>query len=438
MLLSFEELCEHPLLSRLNIPQRVWENPHVFANSVSDEILSLVMVHEAQLLSAIRRLNQEMSQQDKLRCWCMIVFRGGSIDLDILYSVFLELKIDLYQAFIITLQYRRSFSTDYAEKLINQHPGLIEFVKLNHYSLMREAAKTAEINIIRNLFNLADRYHFNRVDMISANDFEVYFNAAANNDYPIIKLLFEREDLIFSYVAFCTQNSKQVVLNFAEEKLREVREGKRNFLKRYQESSFDLSPEHAQLYTKMLRFLVRLNNTKYIDDIQFLLKIPSIRLLIYSEKDRFSEELEDCGLQIKICFEMMDFHQLLIQFTSSLGLCGVDPGGVCLGFSLKWIEAQLLNSSSKFQSRINWLIQYSKTHIKMDVLLSDALSQLEQWDIHAFFQSLIVFQNPINYPGLLDGRLNQEQFDDTSRLIGSDVLIGHQGFFYFSYDNQNL
>ena len=123
------------------------------------------------------------------------------------------------------------------------------------------------------------------------------------------------------------------------------------------------------------------------------------------------------------------FHSLLADLFNSLGY--EKEEGLCHGFSLRWLEAMMLGEQeiNTFIERIN-IIQNEK-----DVLV-DLFNQVKtsNWknlaeqdkrkllDIHAFFDSLALFQGPGEYAKVFDACVNQFNINLTSSLASSEAI----------------
>src|SRR5262249_35777714 len=109
--------------------------------------------------------------------------------------------------------------------------------------------------------------------------------------------------------------------------------------------------------------------------------------------------------------------------------------GLCRGTTLRWLEAALLGRKHMFYKRINKILYEANT---LDCLrrslnqlnqktiakipLTPAESELQALELPAFFESIVLYQNPSNFQAAFNAPVVQQNFETIAKLAGSDAL----------------
>jgi ankyrin repeat protein len=131
-------------------------------------------------------------------------------------------------------------------------------------------------------------------------------------------------------------------------------------------------------------------------------------------------------------------HTSILKLGQLLGYLTAEAGGCCHGFTIKWLEALLLEDEKAFDKRITRLSKYfSKNqsyirdieNIKQKVKqhLSLTAQEKELLDITAFYESMTLFQTPHYFSKVFNQPLTQANIDDISLIASSSQTVEQNG-----------
>ncbi len=109
--------------------------------------------------------------------------------------------------------------------------------------------------------------------------------------------------------------------------------------------------------------------------------------------------------------------------------------GVCHGTTIRWLEACLLQQEDRFHSRIEKILklderffeQFEKAQEKIKRREELTEDELALYDIHAFLDSIALYQLPFNYRELFNANLNQLDIQAVAQLACSDAIQAQGG-----------
>ena len=143
----------------------------------------------------------------------------------------------------------------------------------------------------------------------------------------------------------------------------------------------------------------------------------------------------------------MTLHRTLIQIGSNLGYFEENLAGICNGFTMKWLEACLLNERDIFDRRLQRLLDNPPTLFEVDNIKKiikqagrsynkDTLTadQKEIIDISAFYDNIVLYQNPERYQEWYSETLTQRNIDKMSVLASSEEIAKQGGLSAVHYD----
>lgn len=148
----------------------------------------------------------------------------------------------------------------------------------------------------------------------------------------------------------------------------------------------------------------------------------------------------------------MPFHDLLLALHSALGY-QTNPGGLCYGFSMRWLEAALLSDGAlhAFEQRMNLLRAVSSRRELIRLIQSAkrktaaARNEMDKRfvELPAFFDSLELYQSPASYAFLFNRYYSQLDWDSISLIASSEQIqdLGGLSRVYsepFIYSNTEL
>jgi hypothetical protein len=112
-----------------------------------------------------------------------------------------------------------------------------------------------------------------------------------------------------------------------------------------------------------------------------------------------------------------------------LGYIPADSRGVCHGFTLKWLEACLLGEEEQFTERLRTITsEYNLKEkigtVKDKVKAGHKLTEVEEHylDILAFYEGILLFQSPYEFPNLFNKNLNQMDYELVSPFASADKI----------------
>ncbi|NDH08776.1 MAG: hypothetical protein EBY16_04045 [Gammaproteobacteria bacterium] len=128
-------------------------------------------------------------------------------------------------------------------------------------------------------------------------------------------------------------------------------------------------------------------------------------------------------------YKIMITHKQLIQLAQKFGY-PVNDAGICHGFTMRWIEAVLTGDTKKFEERLfhihhridGWLQSSIIKHPKQ----SDAFES-KYWDVKAFFESLLLFQERDSGRQILGSFIRQDDIEKLSVIASSDKMRTYHG-----------
>lgn len=128
----------------------------------------------------------------------------------------------------------------------------------------------------------------------------------------------------------------------------------------------------------------------------------------------------------------MDIHDSIEEIQKQLGY-KVSPVGSCHGFSLRWLEACLLNEENIFDARVLKIVNEVDT-------LTEAIKEAQKkpvkeltendmqlLDIPAFYESLELYQMPDRHSSLFGVVLHQVDVRKISSLASSEKILSQGG-----------
>ena len=130
----------------------------------------------------------------------------------------------------------------------------------------------------------------------------------------------------------------------------------------------------------------------------------------------------------------MNTHKSLINAIKLLGYSH-EQARLCMGVTLRWLEACLLNEEKIFADRLKKIRLFGpKLRSLMDNIIgkkeeASSLTALEIWDIFAFLESVIIYQNSSRYTSLFakGHSLSPYCFDAISEIASSDKIKAQGG-----------
>lgn len=128
----------------------------------------------------------------------------------------------------------------------------------------------------------------------------------------------------------------------------------------------------------------------------------------------------------------MDVHDSIEEIQKQLGY-KVSPVGSCHGFSLRWLEACLLNEENIFDARILKIVNEFDTLTKAikeaqkKPIKELTENDMQLLDIPAFYESLELYQMPTHHSSLFGVVLHQVDVKKISSLASSEKILSQGG-----------
>lgn len=125
----------------------------------------------------------------------------------------------------------------------------------------------------------------------------------------------------------------------------------------------------------------------------------------------------------------MDFHDDLIKISNALGYD--KKLGFCHGFTLRWLEAVLLQQENIFYKRIEYILNEGAEKLSTEVNLAKAKKGInltpedrKNLEVLSFFDAIEIFQNPEVCSGMLgiEPNVHQNDIELVSALASSDQI----------------
>lgn len=139
-------------------------------------------------------------------------------------------------------------------------------------------------------------------------------------------------------------------------------------------------------------------------------------------------------------------HRNLIDCAKKLGY-SPNEGGICYGFSMRWIEACFLGAQDTFYKRLKKIYKLNKllsSGCSLDKIQHSTIWKNKLLNIRAFFESLMLYQSPHHFKAVFNQELGQNDISDVSKLAASDDMMQLGGlqqtapFKYGSFDSHEL
>ncbi len=116
------------------------------------------------------------------------------------------------------------------------------------------------------------------------------------------------------------------------------------------------------------------------------------------------------------------FHHTLIKCCKALGH-HFSIIGICNGFTMRWLEAALQKKEAILNKRLNKILilnSYLDSGTPLSELEKDPRWQKDLWEIKAFYESILLYQNPERYTDLFAKPLSQQNIEEISLIAASD------------------
>jgi ankyrin repeat protein len=124
-----------------------------------------------------------------------------------------------------------------------------------------------------------------------------------------------------------------------------------------------------------------------------------------------------------------NFHSILINCAQSLGYPATEQG-LCHGFTMRWIEAMLTNTTEDF-FKITHHIQKLHANLRLGANIDELDKNPEWhtliWNIRPFFESLMLYQSP-ELASMVLGEYTSQQPLKMSAIASSDAMRDAKGF----------
>jgi hypothetical protein len=143
-------------------------------------------------------------------------------------------------------------------------------------------------------------------------------------------------------------------------------------------------------------------------------------------------------------FIMPRVYVPLLKKGESLGYWK-DAPGVCNGLTLKWIEACLLGQENVFDARMREILSSPNSsmedrikNIKEKIGRGGSASaeEKEHLRILGFYEGIKLYQSPEKHFDVFNKILNQDDFEEVSKIAGSDQILDQGGLTrIYSHDN---
>ena len=148
------------------------------------------------------------------------------------------------------------------------------------YGAFREAAGHGHLAVMERLMELTPN---NVQAMISAGDYKAFRAAAREGHFPVVNRLLQFSS-VFAYAEMHEREyGAQCVHPFVHAKLSALQEICTALEANNPRAVFDIiDPEEAKLCFYILRNLIRRNDPALLDDIRFLIEIPSVKALLHT------------------------------------------------------------------------------------------------------------------------------------------------------------
>ncbi|WP_115705294.1 ankyrin repeat domain-containing protein [Legionella sainthelensi] len=158
---------------------------------------------------------------------------------------------------------------------------LQQMIAEEDFYAFRFAAKNGHLDILHYLEEKSSPETLQQ--MIAEEDFYAFRHAAQNGHFDVTNHLLSHA-AVFSYTEAHQYESQQShVTPFIENKLTALRTSQQKMQAHYQDAVFDVtSTEEAKLLFYIARNLIRRNDAGLIEDLRYLLEIPSIKALAHT------------------------------------------------------------------------------------------------------------------------------------------------------------
>jgi hypothetical protein len=316
---SEAERMHHPLVSL--IPQPLWDE--YFLGYNSDAHLPLIHVDAPELDALVESMKTStLDQNTKQRIWLLLGCRPVILDDGTLLHFLKKLSFEPTEQLNLAAMLGKSNlvrtvlinNPDNAQKIISSadYEG--------PYAAFRLAAKHGHLSVMECLIEKLTELAPDKVqEMIAARDYEAFFRAAGNAHLPVMERLMalapdKVQEMIAAgdYLAFrwAVRNGRLPVVNhllqfasvfayaeahdheygsqyvypFVTQQLTSLRALKAAFEAGHPDGVFNIEdPEQSRLCFYMLRNLIRRNDTALVDEMVFLMDIPSVKALLHTE-----------------------------------------------------------------------------------------------------------------------------------------------------------
>lgn len=198
--------------------------------------------------------------------------------------------------------------------------------------------------------------------------------------------------------------------------------------KLYENEPSDWITEEIRGWVKQASANINLNKLIKLEALANKFNLDEKNLFYEIDKEKVDPETH--AKLIRILNSPNTDHQTLIKLGLKLGYSLPDKG-VCNGYTMRWIEASLLDQNNTFLNRKNKISELYSRLSEPGVTLEDLKKQPEWrtalWDIKAFYESLLLYQNPEVTSEILGKFVTQEDIEAISDVASSDMIKARGG-----------
>ncbi len=171
------------------------------------------------------------------------------------------------------------------DKLTDIAPNALRaMIVAENYDFFTKVAKLGHLDVLNWLIDKMTELAPDDVQaMLAADNYDAFTGAVRNKHHKVANRLLQISS-VFAYAEqFHLSYSKHYIYPFIHEHMHALREARTVFEADNPHAVFDLDPEPALHCFYLLRHLIRRNDVTLLDEIRFLIDIPSVKALLHTE-----------------------------------------------------------------------------------------------------------------------------------------------------------
>ena len=154
-------------------------------------------------------------------------------------------------------------------------------VQADNFNAFQKASENGHIDTVNLLFELVPG---DIEEMVGANDFYAFRKALFNSYFDVVNKLLEQPSQFNFAEMHDAEYGERCIYSFINSKLAALRATKETYEFQNPNGVFDVTDnDSCQLLFYMIRNLIRRRDVDLLDDIRFLISIPSVRGMVHTE-----------------------------------------------------------------------------------------------------------------------------------------------------------